>query len=99
MRQVIARERLKTGEQLEIECVRTPEAERAAQIVPFLAHKPSNYLGHIARAFAGETDDLETYFYIGLLDGETVGNTMTVEADGVGSLGHVHTRAEPRREG
>ncbi|HLK55738.1 MAG TPA: hypothetical protein VKU00_04200 [Chthonomonadaceae bacterium] len=99
MRQVLATETLKTGERMEIERVTPPDAERAAQILPFLAHKPPNYRGHIDRAFAGETDDLETHFYIGLIGDEMVGNIMTVETNGVGVFGHVHTRSDQRRKG
>src|ERR1041385_7049402 len=99
MRETLATETLKTGERMEVECVMPPEAERTEQIITFLAHKPPNYRGHIDRAFAGETDDLETRFYIGMLDGEMVGNIMTVEANGVGILGHVHTRSDQRRKG
>ncbi len=96
----IATETLKTGETLQIECVLAPDAERAEQIKPFLAHKPLNYLGHIEAAFAGECDDLETRFYIGLGDdGQMVGNIMTTEVNGVGLFGHVHTRQDQRRKG
>ncbi len=99
MRNEIAVETLKTGEALQIECVLTPDTERADQIKPFLGHKPRNYLGHIEAAFAGACDGLETRFYIGLLDGQMVGNVMTVESQGVGILGHVHTRSDQRRKG
>jgi hypothetical protein len=99
MIRVLAEEGLKSGERMAVECVAPPEAERVAQIVPFLGHKPSHYRGHIERAFAGETDDLETYFYIGMLGDEMVGNIMTVESNGVGILGHVHTRSDQRRKG
>ncbi len=95
----MATERLKTGEALQIECVLAPDAGREAQILPFLGHKPPNYLAHIHAAFAGTCDDLETRFYIGLIDGEMVGNIMTVETKGIGILGHVHTREDQRRKG
>src|SRR5690242_15346887 len=95
----IAMEPLKTGEILRIECLTAPDEERAGQIKSFLAHKPSSYRWHIDAAFAGECDDLETRFYIGLLDGQLVGIIMTVEARGVGILGHVRTREDQRRKG
>ena len=103
MKTVLATETLKTGERLTIECVLAPEPTRAEQIRPFLAHKPSNYLAHIEAALAGECDDLETRFYIGLTDDKMidamVGNIMTVEANGVGIFGHVNTRQDQRRKG
>jgi GNAT superfamily N-acetyltransferase len=95
----MAAERLKTGEVMQIACVQTPDAECAAQIRPFLAHKPPGYQGHIEAAFADRCDALETRFYIGLIDGQMVGNIMTVETDGVGIFGHVHTRQDQRRKG
>ena len=99
MRQALATETLTTGERLVIECVQPPDPDRAIQIEPFLAHKPTHYRGHIAAAFACGCDDLETRFYIGLVNGEMVGNIMTVEAQGVGIFGHVHTRQDQRRKG
>lgn len=95
----LATETLKTGELLAVECVQTPEPLREAQIRPFLGHKPANYRAHIEAALTGQCDDLETRFYIGLLNGEMVGNIMTVETEGVGIFGHVHTREDQRRKG
>lgn len=95
----IAQETLKTGETLHIECVIPPDGAREAQIRPFLGHKPENYRAHIEGALAGQCDDLETRFYIGLLNGEMVGNIMTVESGGVGIFGHVNTREDQRRKG
>jgi hypothetical protein len=99
MRTVFATETLKTGERLTIERVLAPEPTREAQIRPFLAHKPSNYLAHIEAALAGQCDDLETRFYLGLIGDDMVGNIMTVEANGVGIFGHVNTRQDQRRKG
>jgi GNAT superfamily N-acetyltransferase len=99
MRTEIAVETLKSGETLTIERVLPPDETRNAQIRPFLGHKPPNYLAHIHAALAGACDGLESYFYLGLLNGEVVGNIMTVESGGVGILGHVHTREDQRRKG
>jgi hypothetical protein len=99
MHTILATETLKTGERLTIECVVPPAPEREAQIRPFLGHKPPNYRAHIEAALTGACDALETRFYIGLLDGEMVGNIMTVEAGGIGIFGHVHTREDQRRKG
>jgi GNAT superfamily N-acetyltransferase len=95
----ITTETLKTGETLHIECVTAPDAEREEQIMPFLGHKGGPWQKHITDSFAGQCDGLETRYYIGLLDGQMVGNIMTVESHGVGILGHVHTRSDQRRKG
>lgn len=99
MKTTIDTEILKSGERLEIACVIPPDGEHVGQILPFLGHKPANYLAHIDAAFQGKCDGLETRFYVGLLDGELVGNIMTVETGGIGILGHVHTRLDQRRKG
>lgn len=99
MQSSLAKETLKSGVTMEIESVLAPDAARADQIRPFLGHKPENYRGHIDAALADECDSLETRFYLGLIDGQVVGNIMTVEKDGVGLLGHVHTREDQRRKG
>lgn len=99
MQTTLAVETLKTGEAMTIACVVAPEPTREAQIRPFLGHKPANYRAHVEAALAGRCDDLETRFYIGLLNDEMVGNIMTVEANGIGIFGHVHTREDQRRKG
>jgi hypothetical protein len=95
----IAAERLKSGETLSIEIVTAPDEERRPRIEPFLGHKPIHYRAHIEAAFAGACDELETRYYVGLIDGQMVGNIMTVETGGVGILGHVHTRSDQRLKG
>ncbi|HEV2472917.1 MAG TPA: hypothetical protein VGS41_09645 [Chthonomonadales bacterium] len=90
---------LKTGEALRIECIVAPDNARARLIELFLQHKPGPYRAHIRAALANECGDLETRFYIGLLNAELVGNIMTTEYRGIGILGHVHTRQDQRRKG
>lgn len=99
MREHLATATLKNGKRLQIERVLAPDAEREGQILPFLGHKPGPYRAHIEAAFADACDDLETRFYVGLVDDEVVGNIMTVESGGVGILGHVNTRDDQRRQG
>ena len=41
----------------------------------------------------------KTRFYLGVIEGEAVGNIMTVEHGGIGILGHVYTLPEQRRKG
>ncbi len=95
----LGEETLRSGEKLKIVCVNAPESEFSDQIRPFLGHKGPNYSGHVVSALAGKCDDLETRFYIGLIDGEMMANIMTCEAKGAGILGHVHTREDQRRKG
>ena len=91
---------LKTGEPLEIGVVLTPEPSYQSRVVPFLGHKPGNFQWHFECAFEpGRIEDLETRFYLGLLDGEPICNIMTVEYDGIGILGHVFTSPAHRRKG
>jgi hypothetical protein len=99
MRQVMGVETLKTGEVLTIESVLAPDSDREAQIKPFLGHKGPNYQAHINGAFADQCDQLETRFYIGVLNDEVVANVMICEYLGVGLLGHVRTREDQRRKG
>jgi hypothetical protein len=99
MRESLGTETLKTGEQLHIERVLAPDAEREGHILPLLGHKPPHYMAHLKGAFADTCDSLETRFYGGILDGQVVGNIMTVEANGVGILGHVYTVESQRRKG
>jgi hypothetical protein len=94
---------LKTGEQLELGCVRCPDPSWAAQVIPLLGHKSRESRDHFEQAFAGPLDELDTRFYIGTIGGVAVTNVMIVGAlrpiGGVGILGHVYTRPEHRQKG
>ncbi len=76
-----------------------PESGIAGGITRLLAHKGPEWQFHMDSALRGQTDLLETRYYLGLLDGVPVGNVMTVEYLGVGILGHVYTVPEQRRKG
>ena len=99
MRNVMASVTLKSGETMQIEHVLAPDSERESQIRPFLGHKGPHFGGHITASFEGNCDTLETHYYIGLIGDEMVGNIMTVESNGTGILGHVHTLESHRRKG
>jgi len=90
---------LQSGERLEIGVVTAPDETFAARIEDVLHHKGPEWRTHIHNTLRGETDQLETRFYLGLLDDQPVGNVMTVERHGVGIFGHVFTRPEHRRKG
>lgn len=92
-------EALKSGEWLEVGVVTAPDAEFSDGIQQLLVHKGPEWALHMRAALLGETDSLETRFYIGVLEGAPVANVMTVEYRGVGILGHVFTRPEHRRKG
>ena len=79
--------------------VKEPEESWAADVKRLLAHKSAHVRWHIARSIAEPLDTLETRFYLGVVNGEAVGNIMTVEHDGIGILGHVftHSRAPAQR--
>ena len=90
---------LKTGEKMEIGVVRAPDDRWASLLLPLLNHKPLNYKWHLEKAFLpGGIENLETRFYIGLIDSRPISNIMTVEVNGIGILGHVYTVPEHRRK-
>ena len=95
----LARLTLKTGERMQCLLVQEPEDSWAADVQRLLVHKRDHVLWHIARSIAGPLDALETRFYLGVVNGEAVGNIMTVEYDGIGILGHVFTQPKHRRKG
>ena len=95
----LARVTLKSGERMRCLLVEEPEESWADDIGQLLVHKREHVLWHIAQCTAGPLDDLETRFYLGVIDGQAVGNIMTVEHGGIGILGHVFTRPDQRRKG
>src|SRR5579871_2780291 len=95
----LEQEVLKSGEMLEVVVVTAPDDSLGPEVEALLAHKRDPYRQHIQAALRGETDALETRFYLGLLDGKPIGNIMTTEHQGIGIFGHVFTRPEHRRKG
>lgn len=95
----LARVTLKTGERMRCLLVEEPEESWAADVQQLLVHKREHVQWHIAQCVAGPLDALETRFYLGVIDGQAVGNIMTVEHGGIGILGHVFTRPDQRRKG
>ncbi len=64
-----------------------------------LGHKsPVNRL-HVSAAFRGPLDDLQTLFYLGVVQGEPVTVAMLAGAHGAAIYGHVFTRPDWRRRG
>ncbi len=90
---------LPNGRAVECGVVVAPDARYEQQVTALLGHKGPAWSEHIAAAFAGEADELETRFYVATVDGSVVANIMTVERAGVGILGHVFTVPEARRQG
>lgn len=88
-----------SGRTFEIGVVLGPDPERRAAVNNLLVHKGGDWQAHIDAAMSGNTDELETRFYVATLDGGLVANVMTTEWHGQGILGHVFTRPEHRRQG
>ncbi len=90
---------LKTGECMDVGAISVPDESHAEQIKKFLGHKPGNFKWHIERCVIESLDELETRFYVGKIKDNIITNTMTVEHQGIGILGHVFTLPEQRRKG
>lgn len=92
---------IKSGEQLQIIRVAAPDAQWKEPIVEALQHKGESWVDTIRMTLEQSLEGVQCYYYLGLLDGEIVGNITTVEAIemGVGILGHVFTSPTHRRKG
>ncbi len=92
---------LKTGESMDILRVTCPDDEWADRILPFLAHKGSDWQVPMEENLKAPLEGLGQHFYIGVVDGEVVGNCSSVEGlhRPVGILQHVFTPPEHRRKG
>jgi len=92
-------ELLRSGERMEIGVVAGPDAEWLPRLAPFLSHKPDQYRHHIRRALEGPLDELDTRFYVGVVDGKLISQIMVVGDRRAGIVGHVFTLPEERRKG
>jgi len=101
MLQQLDRVTLKSGETMDVVVVRAPEPAMRPKILPFLGHKGPSWEIPMAEGLLERLPGLEERFYLGLLDGEIVGNITTVEAlpRPVGCLQHVYTDPNHRRKG
>jgi len=92
---------LKTGESMDILRVTCPDGEWADKILPFLAHKGSDWQLPMEENLKAPLEGLGQHFYIGVVDGDVVGNCSSIEGlhAPVGILQHVFTPPEQRRKG
>ena len=92
---------IKSGEQLHIIRVAAPDCEWKEPIIEALQHKGEPWVGTIRMTLEQSLEDVQCYYYLGLLDGEIAANITSTEATevGVGILGHVFTNPSHRRKG
>jgi len=90
---------LRTGQEMVIRLVQTPGHTYREKILSYLAPTDEVWRWHLGLAFNEELDELETRFYLGMVDGNIVGNITTWEYRSLGILGHVFTTQEQRRKG
>jgi hypothetical protein len=91
--------KLHSGECLEVGVVVGPDPEWLPRLAPFLGHKPDQYRDHIRRALVGPLEELDTRFYVGLVNGRLISQIMVVGDRQAGIVGHVFTLPEERRKG
>ncbi len=99
MFQPLHRVTLKTHEKMRVAALRAPAGRYAKAIRQFLGHKEPIWLTHVDLANEGQTDALQTIYYVGLMGREIVGNVMILSDGRVGILGHVFTAPPHRRKG
>jgi len=89
---------LKSGERVEAAAIAAPDAAWAERLKAFLAHKGEPWNWGNAEILTRPTG-IEAFFYVLHRNGAPFSNIMTLEANGVGLLGHVFTCPEDRRKG
>ena len=90
---------VKTGEKIEIGVVAGPDSDWKESIVSLLAHKGHPWTFHVEKALDGAIPDLETRFYLAILNGEAVANICLFEHEGITIFAHVYTRPDSRQRG
>ena len=95
----LATERLKSGEEMEIGVVVSPDEEHVSQLTSFLGHKGKDWVWQVESTLKGKCPDLDAYFYVGKINGDVVGNISTWEYERSGIFGHVFTQPDHRRKG
>lgn len=92
---------LKSNEEMILVRLRAPAPDWEERLVDLIAHKGEPWLSYLRLVLQQELAGLEVYFYLGLLEGEIVGNIMTTEATAPrsGILGNVFTLPAHRRKG
>lgn len=90
---------IKTGEKIEIGGVVAPDPDWKESIYTLLAHKGHPWTYHVEKALDGTISDLETRFYLAILDGQAVANICLFEHEGIAIFAHVYTKPEFRQRG
>ncbi|MFQ6133980.1 MAG: GNAT family N-acetyltransferase [Armatimonadota bacterium] len=103
MHEVLDTVTLKSGETMDVLCVRAPDDQLADAILPLLHHKGEPWEWPMRRALAGDERfrDLAMRFYLGRIGHDLVGNITLIEKleRPVGILQHVWTPPPHRRKG
>ena len=93
---------LKNGQPMSVGRVDAPCPEWRPRLMEFLKHKGEEWRDHLGLALESSLDELQSHFYVGLLQGsddDFVCHIMVAESRGVGLLGHVFTQPEHRQKG
>ncbi len=103
MHEVLGTVSLKSGEEMDLLCVRAPDADFAGAILPLLHHKGEPWEWPMRQALSGDPQfaELAMRFYLGRIGEELVANITLIEKleRPVGILQHVWTPPPHRRKG
>lgn len=97
----LKREKLRTGEEMDIFRVLWPDEKLKKQLLKFLSHKRPFWIKVLKEAFENKLDRLKTYCYIGKLKDRLIANItiMRKNNDPVNCFTHVFTAEKERRKG
>jgi hypothetical protein len=90
---------LENGRIMEVRRVMAPDRYHESHIKSLLPKYSALWMWHLNLALSGRLDDLETRFYVGVLDGKLIGNVSTWECGPIGILGHLFTAKRHREKG